>query len=319
MSETGDNGGKLRAGVIGAGFFGGLHARKYASLPGIDFVAVMDPVAGAAGKIAAEYGASVVGSVEELADHVDLVSITAPACHHFELAEQALNHGLHVYIEKPIALDVEEADRLIQLADQKNLQLQVGHQERYVMSAFGLLSRNRTPVRIECKRAGPFTGRAMDVSVVLDLMIHDLDLVHQVAPAPVEQVQAISKRVHGEHEDEVDTILKLSDGCQVHLMASRIADARERFMKLEYDDGYVEIDFISRTLVNTTKADLESAFESKDENLPAVADDPLGYAIGSFVASVQTDEEPFVTGTDARRALATALTIIEVCQEATAN
>ncbi|TNE57740.1 MAG: Gfo/Idh/MocA family oxidoreductase [Alphaproteobacteria bacterium] len=305
---------ELKAGVVGAGFFGGLHAKKYASLKGTSLVAVMDANPEAAQKLADELGAKAVSSITEMAEEVDLVSIAAPAVYHYPLAKQALEAGLHVYVEKPIALSVVEADELIRLADANNLLLQVGHQERFVFAAFGLLGRNRTPRRIECHRAGTFTGRAMDVSVVLDLMIHDLDLVHQAAPAPVEKIEAVCKKVHGEHEDEVDARLTLSDGCEVRLFASRIADARKRFMKIDYNDGTVEIDFINRTIKNTTGAELESAFESHEEGLPAIADDPLGHAIGAFTYSVRGGEEPQVSGADARRALATALDIIAACQ-----
>ena len=226
---------------------------------------------------------------------------------------EALEAGIHTYIEKPIALNLDQADDLIRLAEAKGLLSQVGHQERFVFAAFGLLSRNRTPNRIECHRAGPFTGRAMDVSVVLDLMIHDLDLVHQVSPAPVANLAVSAKCLHGEHEDEVDAVLTLTDGCEIRLFASRMAEARNRFMKLEYDDGTVEIDFINRTLKNTTGAELKSAFDIHKEGLPAIADDPLGHAIGAFVTAVRLGGEPIVTGPDARRALATALQIIEAC------
>ncbi len=300
--------------MVGAGFFGGLHARKYAGLPNVTLVGIADIDAEAAGKLAAELGADAVTNLSEMIDEIDLVSIASPACFHFDLARQAIEAGLHTYVEKPIALSVAEADELVQLAEDKGVVLQVGHQERFVFTEFGLFSRRRTPLRIECCRAGPFTGRAMDVSVVLDLMIHDLDLVHQVAPSPVTKVKAVSKRLHGEHEDEVDACLTLSDGCEVRLLASRMADARKRYMKIEYDDGLVEIDFINRTLKNSTGADITPVFQSADGEMPSVADDPLGYAIASFVNSARENSEPFVTGADARRALATALSVIEACQ-----
>jgi len=303
----------LRAGVIGAGFFGGIHAKKYAGMAGVKLVAVTDIDGRAATKLAAELDAEAVGSVKDMAGKVDLVSIAAPAVFHYQLAREALDAGIHIYIEKPIALNLDQADDLIRLVEAKGRLLQVGHQERFVFAAFGLLSRNRTPNRIECHRAGPFTGRAMDVSVVLDLMIHDLDLVHQVSPAPVEKLEVAAKCLHGEHEDEVDAVLTLTDGCEVRLFASRMAEARNRFMKLEYDDGTVEIDFINRTLKNTTGAELKSAFDTHKEGLPAIADDPLGHAIGAFVTAVRLGGEPIVTGPDARRALETALQIIEAC------
>jgi predicted dehydrogenase len=308
--------GELRAAVIGAGVFGGFHANKYANLPGVKLIGVVDIDQAAAKKIADQHGCEVFKSIDDLTGKADVVSITVPASFHYAMARDALKAGMHVYIEKPITLDVIDADILMELAEENNSLIQVGHQERFVFAAFGLLSRRATPRRIECVRSGPFTGRAMDVSVVLDLMIHDLDLVHQVAPAPVEQTLASSRVVHGEHEDEVDAHLTLSDGCEVRLLASRIAEERKRTMMLEYSDGRVEIDFIARTITNTTKADLKSAFESSEDGLPAVADDPLGYAIGAFVTCIKTGEDAFVTGGDARRALSTALGIIEAAKVA---
>lgn len=300
----------MRAAVIGAGFFGGIHAKKYAQMGGVKLVGIVDIDRDAAARVADENGAQAFGSIEELPSNIDIVSITTPASFHYAMARDALKAGFHVYIEKPIALEVIDADILMELAEERDLMIQVGHQERFVMAAFGLLSRRATPRKIECVRAGPYTGRAMDVSVVMDLMIHDLDLVHQVAPAPVESTLAVSKVVHGEFEDEVDARLTLTDGCEVRLLASRMAETRKRTMTLDYDDGRVEIDFIARTLKNTTKAPLTSAFEVTEGGLTAVADDPLGYAIAAFVHCVKTGEDVFVTGGDARRALDTALGII---------
>ncbi len=312
MAQTGTNERILRAGVVGAGFFGKLHARKYASLQNVSLTAVVDADDAAAQALASELGAKVTNSIAGMAADIDIVSITTPAVAHFELTKQALEAGLDVYVEKPIALTATDADELIKIAEAEECALQVGHQERFVFQDFGLLGRRRTPRRIECRRAGPFTGRAMDVSVVLDLMIHDLDLVHQVAPAPVETIAAASKQVHGQYEDEVDAHLRLTDGCEVRLVASRMADKRERYMRLEYDDGAIEIDFINRTLTNTTEAELHANFTG-DGTLPAIADDPLGYAIGSFIAAIRAGDEPVVSGADARRALSSALKIIEAC------
>lgn len=308
--------GDLRAAVVGAGFFGGLHAKKYASLRGVKLVGIVDIDPSAAARVADENNTEAFSSIEELKGKVDVISITSPASFHYALARDALKAGMHVYIEKPMALDIIDVDILIELAEERDLMIQVGHQERFVFAEFGLLSRRATPRKIECVRAGPFTGRAMDVSVVLDLMIHDLDLVHQVAPSPVESTLAVSKVLHGEFEDEVDARLTLTDGCEVRLLASRMADARKRTMILDYEDGRVEIDFIARTLKNTTKANLKSAFEAPEDGRPAVADDPLGYAIGAFVNCVKTGEDVFVTGGDARRALDTALGIIEATKVA---
>src|SRR5579872_3649135 len=164
----------LRAAVIGAGVFGRHHAAKYAAIPGVQLTAVADPDAGARARAAADFNVSAVADWHELLGQADLVSICTPATTHAEIVRGFLNHGAHVLVEKPIATTTEEARRLIALARSRGLVLTVGHQERFVVSASGLLQIPGTPQSIECVREGPWTGRGADVSVVLDLMIHDL-------------------------------------------------------------------------------------------------------------------------------------------------
>lgn len=302
----------LRAGVVGAGVFGGYHAQKYAALPGVRLAAICDASGLAAEATAARFGAQSLTSLSEFAKTVDVATIATPASTHYQVARQLIDAGVHVLVEKPLALSLADADDLISRARQRGATLQVGHQERFVLAATGLLGRRKTPRAIHSRRAGPWTGRCTDVGVVIDLMIHDLDLVHQLVAAPLVSVQAEGRCVHGKDADEVSAELAFG-GTQVHLYASRISDVRERTMRLEYDDGTVEIDFGRRTLVNTTPAHLTPPGEG-DAVQRAIAADPLGYAVGEFVKAVREGREPFVNGHGARRALASALRVLEVAE-----
>lgn len=295
-------------GVVGAGVFGTYHARKYAQFAREDFVGVFDPHEERAAKLAQESGCKASDSLEALLSEVDAVSITSPAIHHFEIAKQCLEAGIHVFVEKPLATSLAEADLLIGLAKENNLILQTGHQERFVFESFGLFTRQVSPIAIEGVRFGPFTGRAMDVDVVLDLMTHDLDLMHQVNSRDIAKIQAKGKRIHSDLADEVSADLVLDDGCEVRFQASRIAEALERSMKLVYSDGIVEIDFVNRTLKNTTKDELTSPFTANGES-PISFSDPLGANVDSFIQSVRCSIPPKVTGADGRRALESALKI----------
>ena len=305
LSET-----TIRVGVIGCGFFGGLHAQKYAEAPGVELVGVFDVDAEAAGKVAAKTSTQPVETPDELIGRVDAVSITAPAAFHYDLAHLFLSNNIHVLVEKPIALRLDHADTLIALAESQSLVLQVGHQERYVFEDFGVIGRSVAPKEIRARRAGPFSGRAMDVSAVFDLMIHDLDLIHQVSSAEIVDVEATGKTVHGDHADEVDVKLMFADGCEAHVLASRIADERQRDMKIIYPDGVVEIDFVNRTIFNSTPEDLRTDFDGNEQS-KKIMGDPLGYGIGAFIDAVRNGTPPRVTGAQARRALATAIRISE--------
>ncbi len=301
----------LRVGVVGCGFFGDLHARKYAAAPEAHLTAVCDVVPERAEATARRHGARGLVEPAALIGEVDAVSIATPASTHYEIAALFLKAGIHVLLEKPIALSLAHADELIALAEQNGLVLQVGHQERFVFEQFGLLSRRKAPQRIDVSRAGPFSGRATDVSAVFDLMIHDLDLVHRLVKGTVVSVEAEAKAVHGAHPDEASAVLVFDTGCVVSLHASRISSERRRFMRVTYDDGLIDIDFVNRTLTNSTPAPLHPVFED-DGAHRAVASDPLGFGVRAFLTSITTRQPPRITGYEARQALETALRITRV-------
>ena len=291
----------LKAAVVGAGAFGRLHASKYKGLSGVELIAVADTNADARRHFQVGAGIRAVADWRALLGHVDVVSVCSPASTHATIVRAFLNSGAHVLVEKPIATDVDEADELISLAERTGKVLTVGHQERFVFAKTGLLEFTATPQEISCWRLGPWTGRGADVSVVLDLMIHDLDLVHRLVPDSISAVAARARSVHSRHADEVTAQLDFAGGTRVRLDASRVAGARSRGMRVTYDDGLVEVDFISRKVRNTTARSLN----------PLQFDDPLGASVAAFVDAVRGSSMALVRPEEARLALETALMIEE--------
>ncbi len=293
----------VRIGVAGAGVFGGYHASKYASHEASKLVAIFDPDKARATALAEKHDCRAFGDFDEFLQQVDAVVVTSPASVHFDVAEPALRAGRHVFIEKPITLEAEHANALIELARKQNLILQVGHQERYVFDAVGLLARGKTPKKIDCVRCGPASGRCEDVSVVFDLMVHDIDLVRELTKSEIRHVTADGSA------GEVNADLVLENGAVVSMKASRQAQRRERRMSLVYDDGIIEFDFVNRTLANSTPAILGQVFEIDDASL--ALRDPLEFGAHAFLQSIQNGVKPLVSGEAGRNAVAWATRIEE--------
>lgn len=267
----------------------------------VELFAIADPGPEARAAMAAAHGVEVVADWRDLLGKVDLVSVCSPALTHAAIVRAFLNAGAHVLVEKPIATTREDARELVTLAREAGRVLTVGHQERFVFARTGLLDVAATPKTITCWRQGPWTGRGDDVSVVLDLMIHDLDLVHTLVPGQVAEVTAQGVVEYGPHADEVHADLRFACGTMVRLETSRVATARRRGMRAVYADGVVEIDFLTRTIVNTTPRPLE-ALEIGD---------PLGESVAGFVAAARGGTDALVTPEQAACALDTALRIEE--------
>ena len=298
--------GVLKAAVIGAGAFGRHHASKYRDLDGVELVAIADPSAEVRKSAAAAHGVPVVADWRELLGTVDLVSVASPAVTHAAIVRAFLNAGAHVLVEKPIATSIEEADALISLAEQAGKILTVGHQERFVFAHTGLLDYEETPLEVSCWREGPWSGRGTDVSVVLDLMIHDLDLVHQLISGNVRSVQARGRVQQSLFPDEVSAAVLFENGAVARLQTSRIAENRRRGMRAVYSDGVVEIDFLTHKVRNTTPR----ALNALDVG------DPLAESVAAFVEAVRTGNSPLVRPRQARRALQTALLIDDAAERA---
>jgi predicted dehydrogenase len=295
----------LRAGVIGAGVFGGHHARKCASMPGVELTAVLDPHEERAEALAGPAGADIFEDLDAFLDAVDVVTVASPASTHARLAAAALARGRHVYVEKPLADDVEDGRALVAAAKASGAVLACGHQERAVFRAIGLLDLPERPLRIEAVRRGTYTGRNTDVSCVLDLMIHDIDLALTLAGAVPIEVSARGRVTAGPFADEARAEVMFEDGLTAVFEASRIGDRRERSMRLVFPSGELEIDFLSRRFVDHTPFGLDARFAETADGR-----DPLGASVGAFVAAVRGDApRPLVTGEEAARALEVALEV----------
>jgi len=309
---------KLRAGVIGAGAFGRLHAQKYASLAGVELIGVADADEARARELASSLGVTMFADYRSMLPHVDVVTIATPAAAHGEVGAVCLAAGKHVFMEKPIAATLADADRLIALASAGDLVLHTGHQERFVMRHMGLFDGDVMPLSIESHRAGPFNPRNTDVSVVLDLMIHDLDLMHQLNGAAVAKLKAKERSLPQSRSDEVAVELVLADGMSVRLFASRMAEARKRFIRIVYPDGEIFIDFLTREMTNTTPRTLNApGSASGATDMPCPSTDPLGHGVAQFIDAARMNREPSIKPQEARRALETALSILNAAKEKT--
>jgi len=289
----------IKAGVIGAGVFGTFHARKYASLPGVQLAAVFDPDAERSGRLASELGAAAFTDLDGFLDSVEVVTIASPADSHAAMAHRVLTAGRHAYVEKPLATSVAAGAALVELAKARGLILACGHQERLTFAAMGLLQTPEAPLRIESVRRGTPNDRNRDVSCVLDLMIHDLDLGLTLAGEGTWEVSASGGF------DEARAEVRFASGLVGVFEASRVASARERTMRIVYPSGVVEIDFLKPAFDNRTGFALNEAFAATPNGR-----DPLGASVSAFLAAVRGDaHRPAVTGREGLRALALALEV----------
>jgi predicted dehydrogenase len=295
----------LRAGVVGAGVFGAHHAAKWSALAGVSLAAVHDPNLETASKIAARHGADALADPAAFLDAVDIVSVASPAVSHARWALSALRAGKPVYVEKPMATDLGEADALVAEAARRGLVLACGFQERIAFRLLGLLAVPEAPVRLEATRLGAVSPRNRDVSVVLDLMIHDLDLALAIAGGEPFAVEAEGSGASGDGADEARTEVAFDDGLTVVAHASRVADAPRRDMRIVYPSGEVRIDFVTGRVENATPYPLDADFAATPDGR-----DRLGASLREFLRAVRGEaSRPLADGRDGARALDLALAV----------
>lgn len=305
----------LRTAVIGVGYLGRFHAQKYAQLAGSSLMAVVDQNVQAAQAVGAELGVQALRDYRELFGKVDAVSLAVPTPLHHAIGRELLAQGIHVLIEKPIATTTHEARELIATAKQHGCVLQVGHLERFNPAIVAAVSRLNWPRFVESHRLAPFKQRGSDVSVVLDLMIHDIDLIQELVGAPIESIDAIGSSVFSGEIDIVNARLRFADGCVANTTASRISLKQERKIRIFQDDAYLSIDMQQKILSVIRKKDaatpVESAAQVSIEEESFDQGDALRDEIAAFLHAVRTHSEPVVTGEDGLRALETATRIAE--------
>jgi predicted dehydrogenase len=240
---------RLRMAVIGVGHLGKEHARILASLPEVELVGVADIDGARAEAVARRLGTQAYTDYWPLLHRVDAATIVVPTTFHFAVAAEFLGRGIPVLVEKPLAASLREAELLAALAERHHTLLQVGHIERFNPAFEQLCARPLQPKFISCQRLGPFTGRSLDIGVVLDLMIHDLDLILALTGAQVERVEAVGASLLSKHEDVANARLQLSDGCLADVTASRLSPVSCRRMQVWAPEGYARVDFRQRRLL----------------------------------------------------------------------
>jgi len=314
----------LRAAVIGVGYLGRFHAQKYAALSDIQLVGVADARPETAQRVAQELDSAAFADHRELIGKVDLVSIASTTETHYEVARNMLAAGVHVLVEKPITVTVAQADELIALADAKQLALQVGHLERFNPAWLAVKDKITRPVFIEAHRMAPFKARGIDVSVVLDLMIHDLDLILPLVNSPISEIRASGVSVLTDGVDIANARIEFANGCVANLTASRTSTASLRRLRVFQHHEYISIDFgdrrvgISRKKVGVTEGNPRGAGDTaldeqesplSTETFQQPPGDALLTEIRAFVDAVRAGTPPVVSGRDGRAALNVALDI----------
>ena len=313
---------EIRAAVIGVGYLGRFHAQKYAQSAQCRLVAVADARPQAGEAVAAEVGTRAVTDYRQLLGEVDAVSIVTPTPAHFSIAREFLAAGAHVLVEKPITETPREAHELIELAAASGRILQVGHLERFNSAILAAEPHLRAPRFVECHRLAPYRERGTDVNVVLDLMIHDIDLVQTIVAAPVLTIDAIGTPVFSEAIDIANARIRFANGCVVNATASRVSLRVERKMRIFEDAAYLSLDLQQKILTLIRKR--EGAGEPGQlpvhiEEQSLEQGDALKAEIESFLECIRTGRPPVVSGEDGLAALETAMRITEQVNESLAT
>jgi predicted dehydrogenase len=300
----------IRAAVIGVGHFGQYHANKFAEAKGVEFLAAVDRHPGRAAEIAGRHNVAALTDYRELLGKVDAVSIATPPASHYPIARDFLEHGAHVLVEKPITETVEEARALIELARARGKVLQVGHIERFSSVGRRMSEIVKRPLFIQAQRVGSFRPRGEAVSVVFDLMIHDLDLILGVVKSPIEWVHAVGAPVVTTADDIANARIQFANGCVADLTVSRINARTERKMRLFEQETLTSVDFIKRRIgVFALKGGAGEASQIALSDTAYPATDALAEEIESFLAAARGEHAPKVSGEDGRLALEAALAI----------
>jgi predicted dehydrogenase len=296
---------KLRVGVVGVGHIGSNHARIYAELAHAEFVAVFDIEPARAAEIEAKYKAKAAGSLNEFAETVDAASVATPTSAHFSVARDLLARGKHLLIEKPITENTADARELARLAAEKRLVLQVGHVERFNPVLSALEQRLTHPRFIEAHRLSPYPNRSTEIGVVLDLMIHDLEIILHLVNSTVENIDAVGVPVLSRGEDIANARLRFASGCIANITSSRISPERMRKIRVFQEDAYLSLDYQGQS------GEIYRRVNGRITRDPVAIEkeEPLRKQLASFVECALTGGEPKVSGSHAAAALGLAVEI----------
>lgn len=323
---------KLKVAVVGVGHLGKEHARVYAELPGIELVGVVDTQRKQAEKIARQYNTQCFSQYTEVIGKVAAVSIAVPTKSHYDIAKDFLQHGVHVMIEKPMTGTVSEARELIGISKAKGVVLQVGYIERFNPAIAAIKKLSINPRFIECHRLSPFTFRSADIGVVLDLMIHDIDIILHITGSKVKKFDAVGVNVISDKEDIANVRIQFQNGCVANVTASRVSVTSMRKMRLFSEDSYISIDYqkkdaliykkspkLTLQALNVSEMDVSTIADLKSyvfgdllkiEHIKMDDCEPLKKELESFVDCIVEHKEPVVSGEEGLKAIEVANNIL---------
>ncbi len=308
---------KLRLGVVGVGYFGQFHAEKYHKMPEVELVGLADIDSSRSRGMAKRFNTDAYLNYEDLYDKVDAVSIAVPTPIHYQVAKDFFHKGIDVLLEKPITATLREADELIDMAEKNQLVFQVGHQERFNAAFMALERIPVEPMFIESHRLSPFLERAAGVDVVLDLMIHDIEIILSMVDSPIQSIQAVGVPIVSPYLDIANARLEFENGCIANVTASRVSREKMRKIRIFQSTAYFSIDYVSQRITVLSKdgkgrrAIFPGIFA---EDIKIAKNDPLELEIRSFVERVRDRKRPLVSGLDGKKALEVALRITDQIQ-----
>jgi predicted dehydrogenase len=315
----------IRVGVVGVGSLGQYHAKIYHELPNTDLIGVVDNSMSRATEIASLYHTQAYETLADLLQAgVEAISIVVPTSDHFRVTMQCFEANCHVLLEKPIAMNLEEADYMIQLAERKQRIFQIGHIERFNRVIQVLRELDTYPQFIESHRLGPFSPRNLDIGVVLDLMIHDIDIILELVDAKITHIDAVGLSVLSPTEDIANVRIQFENGCIANLTASRISSEKIRKIRIFQGNAYLSIDYLNQEIVIHRKILNEPLkpqgiqfgnIQIVREQIPVLKSNALQLEIKDFLDCVLNNRSPIVTGKHAKEALAVALQIVELIQK----
>ncbi|MCX6935588.1 MAG: Gfo/Idh/MocA family oxidoreductase [Verrucomicrobia bacterium] len=297
----------IKIGVVGVGHMGREHARIYSELSGAELVGVYDTDPAAAKKVADKYRTRIFSSLDEMVDAVEAASIVTPTVTHLAVAEPFLRKGKHILVEKPIAMDTAEARQMVTLADQHGAKLAVGHVERFNPVLAALEERLGRPRFIEAHRLSPYPGRSTDIGVVMDLMIHDLEIILHLVRSPVSSVDAVGVPVLSKGEDIANARIRFANGCVANLTTSRISPEKLRKIRVFQDDAYLSLDYLKQEGQMYRRQDGKIT----RDNIPVRKGEPLRNQLDEFLNNVRHGTDPRVGGSHGFAALKLASQICE--------
>lgn len=308
----------IKVGVIGVGYLGRFHAQKYAAMDGVELIGVADTDPDQAARVAEECGCKAYTDYKQLLPEISAASIVVPTTYHHRVALDCIEHGVDMLLEKPMTVTTDEADELIQKAEEKKLVLQIGHLERFNPAVQAMEPFLNTPIFIESNRITKFRGRGADVDVVLDLMIHDIDIILNIVKSPLIHLHTVGAPVVTNTTDIANARLMFENGATANVTVSRISLTNVRKMKVFQPGSYIDVDFQNRKVVSIQLTD-----EMQDSGMPKQnivsksfeSADALKSEAEHFIDNVRKRTRPIVSGHEGRQALDVALQVIEQIKE----